>query len=86
MYTSVVPSLSRNLTKNSHQNLPVYPLFRDKAWHAVSNSQVSSNSHDFRKMAALPPKSLIHEKNIMLNILPLSSEIYQKANFFYRLA
>ena len=31
MYILVVPSLSTKFITNSHQNLPVYPIFRDKA-------------------------------------------------------
>ena len=31
MYTLVVPSLSTTFIKNSHQNLPVWPIFGDKA-------------------------------------------------------
>ena len=31
MYTLVVPSLSAKLIKNSRQNLPIQPIFRDKA-------------------------------------------------------
>ena len=34
-YTLVVPSLSTKFIKNSHQNLPVQPIFRDRACHAV---------------------------------------------------
>ena len=49
MYTSVVPSLSTKFIKNSHQSLPVQPIFGDKSWHAVWNSQVSWNSHNLRK-------------------------------------
>ena len=41
MYTLVVLFLSMKFIKDSHQNVPVKPIFRDKACHAVGNSQVT---------------------------------------------
>ena len=35
MYALMVLSLSMKFIKNSHQNLPIHPIFRDKASSAV---------------------------------------------------
>ena len=81
MYILVVPSLSTKFIENSHQNLPVLPIFRDKAWHAVWNSQVSWNSHSFRKSSYFTLKFPISCKTLFCCYL-CPHKFTKKANVF----